>query len=656
MAIRTRWAYSLCCLALAVAQGCSKKPPAPNLATVLATPGSAGAKAKALIALAQRSSGAARTEAAYLAGLYACDAGSPLAAFHAFSWAEPAGARAFLAARRLTEAAARRPPPPAFLGHRSPAAWLPQEAWERLLLAACESLLAQGQGAAARQVLGPVERFAPSNRARARVLRAKLWPEEAPAQSKALLLEAPSLLLAAFGQQAMDEATRQLSPAEWQRLAELWLEGGDWQRALAAGQRAKAPGVVAKALLGLRRSQQAAAWASQLPKHDPARALLLAQALRQKAWGARGAERATLFARVAQEARRALAVTQGPELAEAQVLLAEALVERGELAGIVPLLREAAAAKPARWEWVVRRALWQAAKKQQTLDLPLEPAGPRLGRLAQFWAGYSALRQGNRVPLERLAQDGHPDLVAQWSSRLTGVAVQWQPSSNPPQVPPPPPWARWLLGAGRTADVILAWREELERTGTKGPAWLGVLQLAQLAPLERIPLLVRAEPRLLSGPWNGLSQTLLQDYLPLPYRNEVEEAARAHGLPPWFLAALVRQESAFNPRARSVKGALGLAQLLPETAGLPAASLLDPRTNLTAGARFLRRLLARFGGAWEPALAAYNAGESRVQSAWEAAGQQEGPFFVEALELPETWDYVHRVMLFAEGYRALYWP
>jgi len=655
MGIRTRWACSLACLALALAQGCSRKPPAANLATALATAGGPGAKAKALVALALAESGETRAEAAYLAGLYACDADAPLAALRAFSWAAPAGPRAFLAARRLREAAGRRPPPPGLLGPGTPAPWLSQEAWERVLLAAAEAYLARGELTAARQVLAPAERLAGANRSRARVLRAKLFPEEALVQKQALLLEAPQVLLAHFGEQGLEEATRQLAPAAWRRLGELWLAAGDWERALAAGQRAGAPEVVAKALLALRRSQQAAAWAARLSARDPQRFLLSAQALRQQAWGARGADRQVLFSRVAQHARQALELARGGERAEAQVLLAEALVERGELAGVAPLLREAAAEKPSRWEWVARRALWHAAKKRQRLELPLEAAGARLGRLAQFWAGYAASLGHDPTPLQRLAQGGHPDLVAQWAARLSGASLRWQLSPDPPAVPPPPPWARLLLRAGRTADVLLAWREELEKSGQKGAAWLALLQLAQLPPLERIPLLLRAEPRLFSGPWDGLPRTLLAEYLPLPYRSELEQASRAAGVPPWFLAALVRQESAFNPQARSPKGALGLAQLLPQTAGLPAASLVDPKTNLEAGARVLRRLLSSFGGAWEPTLAAYNAGESRVRSAWEAAGRREGPFFVEALELPETWDYVHRVMLFAEGYRALYW-
>jgi len=131
------------------------------------------------------------------------------------------------------------------------------------------------------------------------------------------------------------------------------------------------------------------------------------------------------------------------------------------------------------------------------------------------------------------------------------------------------------------------------------------------------------------------------------------------------LAGLVRQESAWNPRARSTAGALGLTQLLPDTAGelarqlpgfSPAGDLFDPARNLTLGGALLARWRRAFGGSWTAALANYNAGEKRVREVWEANGRRDGPAFVESLEIPETWDYVHRVVLLAEGYRILYWP
>jgi soluble lytic murein transglycosylase len=274
--------------------------------------------------------------------------------------------------------------------------------------------------------------------------------------------------------------------------------------------------------------------------------------------------------------------------------------------------------------------------------------------------------RGDRSGFTPLAGSGFPDLPAQWAAadlRTRGVAVV--PSGQPPASPPPPGWAADLLTAGRVADVVFTWRWELEAAGGNGPGWLGLLELAEMPPVEAVSLLVRGEPKLLSGPWQGLPPQLLERYLPLPWRPEVEAAARRTGVPPWVLAGLVRQESAWNPRARSAAGALGLAQVLPESGAevareLPGFSrsgdILEPGRNLTLGAALLARWRRTFGGSWTVALASYNAGEKRVREVWEANGRHDGPEFVESLEIPETWDYVHRVVLLAEGYRILYWP
>ncbi|RMD71603.1 MAG: lytic transglycosylase domain-containing protein, partial [Gammaproteobacteria bacterium] len=94
----------------------------------------------------------------------------------------------------------------------------------------------------------------------------------------------------------------------------------------------------------------------------------------------------------------------------------------------------------------------------------------------------------------------------------------------------------------------------------------------------------------------------------------VEEAARRYGLDRCLLDALIMAESAYRPRAVSSKGALGLMQLMPETARRYGVSdPFDPRQNIQGGARFLKDLLAAFGGDVRLAIAAYNAGEEAVR-------------------------------------------
>ncbi|MEL6644033.1 MAG: lytic transglycosylase domain-containing protein [Pseudomonadota bacterium] len=89
-------------------------------------------------------------------------------------------------------------------------------------------------------------------------------------------------------------------------------------------------------------------------------------------------------------------------------------------------------------------------------------------------------------------------------------------------------------------------------------------------------------------------------------------AARRHGIPEDLFLRLVTQESAWNPRAKSHKGAMGLAQLMPGTARMLRVNAWDPRENLEGGARYLRDQYERFGS-WRLALAAYNAGPGAVE-------------------------------------------
>ncbi len=94
----------------------------------------------------------------------------------------------------------------------------------------------------------------------------------------------------------------------------------------------------------------------------------------------------------------------------------------------------------------------------------------------------------------------------------------------------------------------------------------------------------------------------------------IAEAADRQELPPVLLRAVIERESGFQPCAVSDKGAMGLMQLMPETAaGLGVQDPFDPRENIGSGARFLRLMLSRFGNL-TAALAAYHAGPARVEA------------------------------------------
>jgi len=97
-----------------------------------------------------------------------------------------------------------------------------------------------------------------------------------------------------------------------------------------------------------------------------------------------------------------------------------------------------------------------------------------------------------------------------------------------------------------------------------------------------------------------------------PHLATARAAARRHGVPEDLFLRLVQQESGWNDKARSHKGAIGLAQLMPGTAKVLGVDPHDPQQNLEGGARYLAQQYRTFKS-WRLALAAYNAGPHAVQ-------------------------------------------
>jgi soluble lytic murein transglycosylase-like protein len=96
------------------------------------------------------------------------------------------------------------------------------------------------------------------------------------------------------------------------------------------------------------------------------------------------------------------------------------------------------------------------------------------------------------------------------------------------------------------------------------------------------------------------------------YLEVAKTVARKHGVPEDLFLRLVQQESGWNPGAVSIKGATGLAQLMPGTAATLGVDISNPEENLEGGARYLRMMYDKFG-TWRLALAAYNAGPGAVE-------------------------------------------
>jgi soluble lytic murein transglycosylase len=177
-------------------------------------------------------------------------------------------------------------------------------------------------------------------------------------------------------------------------------------------------------------------------------------------------------------------------------------------------------------------------------------------------------------------------------------------------------------------------------------------------PLQAIVL--GRELRRMEPDWN---LRLLRIVHPLPHRESLLAEATSRGLDPFFVAGVIRQESAWDARIVSTSGAVGLMQLMEPTAREVAGSLgirfspellTDPATNLRLGTTYLRTMLDRFDGRAEDALAAYNAGPGRMRQWREEATYRDRDVFMEHVPFSETRNYVKVVQQYARIYAALY--
>ena len=138
----------------------------------------------------------------------------------------------------------------------------------------------------------------------------------------------------------------------------------------------------------------------------------------------------------------------------------------------------------------------------------------------------------------------------------------------------------------------------------------------------------------------GVAPQLQSVALRNSYEPLIRLVSSRHSVDADLIRAVIKTESDFNPAARSHKGAIGLMQLMPDTAKLHNVSdAYNPRENVDGGVRHLRMLLDRYQGNLELSLAAYNAGSAAVEK------HQGIPPFA------ETREYVKRVLRFYDHYR-----
>lgn len=128
---------------------------------------------------------------------------------------------------------------------------------------------------------------------------------------------------------------------------------------------------------------------------------------------------------------------------------------------------------------------------------------------------------------------------------------------------------------------------------------------------------------------------------PKDFDGMIADAAKTQGVDESLIRAVIRQESAFNPKATSGCGAKGMMQLMDDTAKeLGVSNSYDPHQNIMGGAKYLKQLLTRFDGNMTKAIAGYNAGPGAVEK---YGGLP--PF-------GETQDYVTKVMGYYQSYKG----
>ncbi|MDC0708097.1 transglycosylase SLT domain-containing protein [Stigmatella sp. ncwal1] len=335
------------------------------------------------------------------------------------------------------------------------------------------------------------------------------------------------------------------------------------------------------------------------------------------------------------------------------------------------------------------------ASLQAVEELPLVARTDEALWRARYWHARALESQKNMEPVlsayERIATErpaswygmlARSRLVTLSPDRLSAFKPAFQKASAVVEVLEEVPTERWPLSLGSLKrDARFAAGVELLRLGLPGaveellavdhrslseePARL-VFQILQRSgrgwAARRVARTSLHEE--VRGPLSPASRPIWEATWPLAYRSIIERQAKAARVDPDLLQGLIREESRFNPRARSSTGALGLAQLMPATAREVAASLqlpaiseqvlLQPADNIRLGSTYLGQLLKRFGGNPAFAVAAYNAGPMAVERWQRALPQAELDEWVEHIAFEETREYVKRVLGSYSAYKLLY--
>ena len=303
---------------------------------------------------------------------------------------------------------------------------------------------------------------------------------------------------------------------------------------------------------------------------------------------------------------------------------------------------------------------------------------------AIYWRGRMAEEDGDktlaRAYYQKLAENYryfyYANLARERLSRV-GDAAADPPllEALPRPAPPPRDWdapvdnvraqKAQLLANAALYDFAVA---EMQAASAGSPPWeaksVAGIYNEQGSYIRAIETLKRAVPGYFAAEIPQIPRPVWEGLFPRPFWEELKRDSATNQLDPHLVASLIRQESEFNPSAISPANAMGLMQLLPVVGkGLAKEmkirhfappDLLVAETNLRMGTRYFKHMVDHYDGHVEYALAAYNAGEERVDD-WRKNGNfADVEEFVESIPFTETREYVQAIMRNAVIYKLLY--
>jgi soluble lytic murein transglycosylase-like protein len=334
--------------------------------------------------------------------------------------------------------------------------------------------------------------------------------------------------------------------------------------------------------------------------------------------------------------------------------------------------------------WDQGWAGWQKQNYRTAIDrldfIARTYRNPAIQRQAKYWLAKSLQKTAEpdaaREIFEELAGSPYEDLYTIFARDQLGariVAAEIAPAA----IAAPEDWAV-IAEREMPLELRLAWeltllgeyreaRSEITRNRNEfnqrfADALLAETFFADQAWQITNRFLKRAFPSIATAEQSDVPLHFLKMYYVLPYEEEILRRSIERDLDPALVAALIHQESTFNPEAVSVAGAMGLMQLMPGTgrevgqklyATFNEARLFNPEVNINLGTYYIRQLLRMMDGDVELAVAGYNGGPYRIRR-WRASSTLPKDEFIEAMPLSETRGYVKRVTLLRSSYRTLY--